>query len=82
MHRLRKGEEVIEDERELHPEMDASDENVALTVGVTEPVPNDEAEAVKVALGEKLPLTVTLVHGRGEEETEEESELWAETDAI
>ena len=46
------------------------------------PDQNDEAEAVKVALGEKLPLTVTLVHGRGEEETEEESELWAETDAI
>ena len=45
------------------------------------PDPNNEAEAVKVALGEKLPLTVTLVHGKGEEDTEDESELHAETDA-
>jgi hypothetical protein len=80
-HRLSKGEEVIEDERELHADTDASDENVALTVGVTEPVPIDEAEAVKVALGERLPLTVTQVLGKGEVETEDESELRAETDA-
>jgi hypothetical protein len=47
-----KGEEDTEDESELHTETDATCVNVALTVGDTEPDPNDVAEAVKVALGE------------------------------
>jgi hypothetical protein len=55
--------------------------NVALTVGDAVPDPNDEVEADKVALGERLPLTVTQVLGKGEADTEDESELHAETDA-
>ena len=73
-HRLSKGEDDSEEEGELRAETDAY-EKVALTVGVTEPVSHDEAEADKVALGERLPLTVTQVLSKGEAVIEDESEL-------
>ena len=75
------GEPDTEDERELRPDAEADGESVSIAVGVRVLVENEEGDCDRVPLGEKLPLDVEHRLSKGEEDSEDESELRAETDA-